>query len=134
MSSSSYLVFILYCVLAEMAGLIPILLQLLALHLFARFKASSFFKPIFSVSSSTCFFQVFFVGPHFLLQLNSRSRPTLRTLSLSHLSTCPYHLTRFAVVNRSIISFNPSMSICFSIAFRSTTFRLHIYHGSPGFP
>ena len=126
LSSISYLVFIWYCVLTEMAGFIPILLQLLAHHLFARFKASSFFKPIFSVSSSTCFFQIFLDGPHFLLPLNSRSRLTLRTLSLSLLSTCLYHLTPFAVANRSIISFNPSMSICFSIVFLTTTFRLHM--------
>ena len=32
----------------------------------------------------------------------------LKTLSSSLLSTCPYHLTPFAVANRSIVSFNPN--------------------------
>ena len=50
------------------------------LHL-SRLRASSFFKPIFSVSSSTCFFQVFFGRPRFLLPLTSRFRATLKTLS-----------------------------------------------------
>ena len=76
-----------------------------SLHL-SRLRASSFFKPTFSVSSSTCFFQVFFGRPRFLLPVTSRFRATLKTLSSSLLSTCPYHLTPFAVANRSIVSFN----------------------------
>ena len=64
----------------------------LSLHL-SRFRASSFFKPI--SSSSTCFFQVFFGHPPFLLPLTSRFRETLKTLSSSLLSTCPYHLTQW---------------------------------------
>ena len=87
----------------------------------SRLRASSF-KPIFSVSSSTCFLQVFFGHPHFLLPLTSRFRATLKTLSSSLLSTCPYHLTPFAVANRSIVSFNPNISICSSVVFLSTTF------------
>ena len=59
-----------------------------SLHL-SRLRASSFFKPIFSVSSSTCFFQVFFGRPRFLLPVTSRFRATLKTLSSSLLSTCP---------------------------------------------
>ena len=92
-----------------------------SLHL-SRLRASSFFKPIFSVSSSTCFFQVFFGCPHFLLPLTSRFRATLKTLSSSLLSTCPYHLTPFTVANRSIVSFNPNISICSSVVFLFTTF------------
>ena len=88
----------------------------------SRFRASSFFKPIFSVSSSTCFFQVFFGRPRFLLPLTSRFRATLKTLSLSLLSTCPYHPTPSAVANWSIVSLNPSVSICSSVVFLSTTF------------
>ena len=95
------------------------------LHL-SHLRASSFFKPIFSVSSSTCFFQVFFDHSRFLLPLSSRFRATLKTLSSSILSTCPYHLTPFAVANQSIASFNPNMSICFSVIFLSTTFWLHM--------
>ena len=87
-----------------------------SLHL-SRLRASSFFKPIFSVFSSTCFFQVVLGRPRFLLPLTSRFRATLKTLSSSLLSTCPYHLTPFAVANRSIVSFNPNMSICFSVVF-----------------
>ena len=67
-------------------------------------------------------FQVFSGRLLFLFQLISRSRATLRTLSLSLYSTCPYHLTSFAVANRSIVSFNPNMSICSSVVFLSTTF------------
>ena len=89
---------------------------------FAQFRASSFFKPIFSVSSSTCFFQTFFSRPHFLLLLASRSRATLKTLLSSLLSTCPYHQTPFAIAIQSIVFLNRSMSICSSIVFLSTTF------------
>ena len=92
-----------------------------SLHL-SRLRASSFFKPIFFVSSSTCFFQVFFGRPRILLPLTSRFRATLKTLSSSLLSTCPYHQTPFAVANRSIVSFNPNISICSSVVFLSTTF------------
>ena len=68
-----------------------------SLHL-SRLRASSFFKPIFSVSFSTCFLQVFFGRPRFLLPLTSRFRATLKALSSSLLSTCPYHLTPFALL------------------------------------
>ena len=110
--------------LAEMAGFTPFLLAISctpSLHL-SRLRASSFFKPIFSVSSSTCFFQVFFGHPRFLLPVTSRFRATLKTLSSSLLSTCPYHLTPFAVANWSIVSFNPNISICSSVVFLSTIF------------
>ena len=109
--------------LAEMAGFTPFLLQFLALRLhLSRLRASSFFKPIFSVSSSTCFFQVFFGRPRFLLPVTSRFRATLKTLSSSLLSTCPYHLAPFAVANWSIVYFNPNISICSSVVFLSTIF------------
>ena len=62
-------------------------------------------NPIFSVSS-TCFFQVFFGHLRFLLPLTLRCRTTLKTLSSSLLSTCPYHLTPFAVASRSIVFLN----------------------------
>ena len=110
--------------LTEMAGFTPIpsaIVCTLSLHL-SHLRASSFFKPIFSVSSSTCYFQVFFGHSCFLLPLASRFRATLKTLSSSLLSTCPYHLTPFAVANWSIVTFNPNMSICFSVIFLSTTF------------
>ena len=63
-----------------------------SLHL-SRLRASSFFKPIFSVSSSTCFFQVFFGRPHFLLPFTSRFRATLKTLLSSLLCTCSHYLS-----------------------------------------
>ena len=110
--------------LTEMAGFTPIpsaIARTPSLHL-SRLRASSFFKPIFSVFSSTCFFQVFFGHPCFLLPLTLRFRATLKTLSSSLLSTCPYHLTPFAVANWSIVSFNPNISICSSVVFLSTTF------------
>ena len=88
---------------------------------FPQIMATSF-KPLFSVSSSTCFFRVFFGCPCFLLLLTSRSRAILKTLSSFLLSTCPYHLTPFAVANQSIVSFNPSISICSCVIFLSTTF------------
>ena len=92
-----------------------------SLHL-SRLRALSFFKPIFSVSSFTCFLQVFFGRPRFLLPLTSRFRATLKTLSSFLLSTCPYYITPFAVANRSIVSFNLNISICSSVVFLSTTF------------
>ena len=124
MCSSSDSVFIQCCPFSRDGRIYPIPSAIActpSLHL-SRLRASSFFKPIFSVSSSTCFFQVFFGCPHFLLPLTSRFRPTLKTLSSFLLSTCPYHLTPFAVANRSIVSFNPNISICSSVVFLSTTF------------
>ena len=109
--------------LTEMAGFTPFLLQLLALRpstcLVSGHPPSSNQS---SLSLFTCFFQVFFGRPRFLLPLTSRFRATLKTLSSSLLSTCPYHLTPFAVANRSIVSFNPNISICSSVVFLSTTF------------
>ena len=105
--SSSYSVFIQCSPLNRDGRIYPIPSAIActpSLHL-SRLGASSFFKPIFFVSSSTCFFQVFFGRPRFLLPLTSRSRATLKTLSSSLLSTCPYHLTPFVVANRSIVFF-----------------------------
>ena len=135
--SSSYSVFIRCCPLNRDGRICPIPSKIActpSLH-FARFWASSFFKPIFFVSFSTCFFQLFFGRPSFLLPLTSRSRATLKTLSSSLLSTCSYHLTPFAVANRSIVSLNPSMSICFLVVFLSTPFGQHhsSYLSSPRF-
>ena len=113
-SSSSSSVFIWYFPLSRNRRTNPIpsaIVRTPSLH-FARFKESSFFKPI-SVSSFTCFFQVFFGRPYFLLRLTSKSRGTLKTLSSSFLCTCPYHLTPFAVANPSTVLFNPSMFTCF---------------------
>ena len=106
--------------LAEMAGFIPFLLQLLALRLSTLLDSASV-KSIFSVSSSTCF-QLLFGRPRLFLPLTLRSIATLKTILSPLLSTCPYHLTSFAVANRSIISYNPNMSICSSVVFLSTTF------------
>ena len=89
-SSSSYSVFIQCCPLSRDSQIHPIPSAIVctsSLH-FARFRASSFFKPIFSVPSSTCFFQVFFSRPCFLLPLTSRSRATLKTLLSS-----PQHMS-----------------------------------------
>ena len=61
--------------------------------------------------------QVFFGRPCFLSPVTSRFRATLKTLSSSLPNTCSYHLTPFAVANRSIVSFNPNMSIYSSIVF-----------------
>ena len=119
---SSYSVFIQCCSLSRDGRIYPIpsaIAHTPSLHL-SRLRTSSF-KSI-SVSSSTCFFQVFFGHPRFLLPLTSRSRATLKTLPSFLLSTCPYHLTPFAVANWSIVSFNPNMSICSSVVFLSTTF------------
>ena len=123
-SSSSYSVFIRCFPFSRDGRIYPIpsaISRTPSLHL-SRLRASSFFKPTFSVSSSTCFFQVFFGRPRFLLPVTSRFRATLKTLSSSLLSTCPYHLTPFAVANRSIVSFNPNISICSSVVFLSTIF------------
>ena len=119
---SSSLVFIRCCPLSRDGGihLIPsAITRTPSLHL-SRSRVSSFFKSIFSVSS-TCFFQVFFGHPRFLLPVTSRFGATLKTLSSSLLSTRPYHQTPCAVSNRFIISFKPNMSICYSVVFNFLT-------------
>ena len=91
-SSSSYSVFIRCFPFSTDGRIYPIpsaISRTPSLHL-SRLRASSLFKPTFSVSSSTCFFQVFFGRPRFLLPVTSRFRATLKTLSSSLLSTCPY--------------------------------------------
>ena len=99
--------------LAEMAGFAPFLLKLLALPFFtlldSRHPPSSnqFFCLFLHL-----LFQFFFGRPSFLLSLTSRFRATLKILSSSLLSTCPYHLTPFAVANRSIV---PSTPACPSV-------------------
>ena len=120
--SSSDSVFIRCCPFSRDGRIYPIPSAIACtppLHL-SRLRASSFFKPI-SVSSSTCFFQVFFGRPRFLLPLTSRFRATLKTLSSSLLSTCPYHLTPFAVANRSNSFFQPQHNHLFFS-------RLPVYH------
>ena len=107
-------VFIWYCPLDRDGWIYPIpytIVHTLPLHL-SQFGVSSF-KPIFSFSSSTCFFQVFFGHSYFFLPLTLRSRATPKTLSSSLFSTCPYHLTPFAVANPSIVF--PSTSACPSV-------------------
>ena len=51
----------------------------------------------------------------FFLPLSSRSRASLKTLSSSLFSKCPYLLTPLAFANQSIVSINPNMSICSSV-------------------
>ena len=90
--------------LAAMPGFTPFLLQLLALRLSTCLDSGH--SPSSNQSSLSpppppCLFQVFFGRPRFLLPLSLRSRATLKTLSSSLLSTCPYHLTPFTVANRS---------------------------------
>ena len=90
-SSSNSSVFIWCCPLSRDGRIHPIpstIAHTPSLHL-SRFMASSFFKPIFSVSPSTCFLQVFFGRSRFLLPLTLRSRAILKTLSSSLLSICP---------------------------------------------
>ena len=98
--SSSYLVFIQFCRLnggGRMHASPSATARTPFLHL-SRLRASSFFKPLLSVSSSTRFFQVFFGCPHFRLPLISRSRATLKTLSSSFLRTCPYYLKLYSLL------------------------------------
>ena len=106
--------------LAEMARFTPFLLQLLALHLTTCLNSEH--SPFNHSSLSPPLLPGLLGRPHFLLPLTSRSRETLKILSSSHLSTCPYHLTPFADANWFIVFFNPNMSICSSVAFLSTTF------------
>ena len=104
-SSSSYSVSIRCCPLSRDSRIYSIssaIAHTLSLHL-SCLRASSFFIPIFSVSTSRSSLVVLAFSCH----LTSRFRPTLKTLLSSLLSTCPYHLTSFAVANRYIVSFNP---------------------------
>ena len=123
-SSSSYSVFVQSSPFSRNGRIHPIpsaIAYTPSLH-FPCFREFFFFKPIVSVSSSTCFFKVFFGDLCFFLPFSSKFRATLETLSSSFLSTCPHHLTLFAVSNRSIVSLNPNMSICFLAVFLPTTF------------
>ena len=86
------------------------------------------FQSNFFVSSYTCFYQVFFGRPCFLLPLSSRPKAALKARSSFPLCTFPYHLTLFAVANQSTAFFNPGMSICSSDVFLSTTFRQYMTH------
>ena len=118
-SCSSYSVFIRYCPRSRAGRIYPIPSEIAwtpSLN-FALFRAF-FFKSIFfhlgySRSSS--------VVLSFFSHLLQKSKATIKTLSPSLLNTYPYFLTTFAVANRSIVSFNPSMSICSSVVFLSTT-------------
>ena len=81
LSSSRYSVFIRCCPLSRDGRIHPIPSAIActpSLH-FVRFR-TSFFQPVFSVSSSTCFLQVLFSRPRFLLPFTSRSRATLIAL------------------------------------------------------
>ena len=123
-SISSYSAFIQCCPFSRDGRIYPTpsaIARIPSFHL-SRLRAFSFFKRIFSVSSSTCFFQVFCGRPRFLLPLTSRFRAILKTLLPSLHSICPYYLTLFAVANRSIVFFNPNIFICSSVVFLSTTF------------
>ena len=79
--SSSYSVFIRCCPLSRDGQIHPIFSAIAGTPslYFSRFRAYSFFKPIFSVSSSTCFFLIFFGRPRFFcLSLQDPEQPSKR--------------------------------------------------------
>ena len=124
--------------LAEMAGFTPVLLQGGIEQRASPIEGDSGLQGFCSIqgflllqTNLLCpLFHLLLPGlfgrPRFFLPLTSKSRPALRTLSSSLLSTCPYHLTLFAVANRPVISFNSNMSIYSSFVFLSTIFRPHM--------
>ena len=67
-----------------------------SLHL-ARSVASSNLNPIFFIFFSTCFFHVCFGHPRFRGPFTSNIIAFFKMLSSSLLTTCPYHLTPFAL-------------------------------------
>ena len=96
-----------------------------SLHL-ARSKASSTLNPIFFIFSSTCFFHVCFGRPRFHGPFTSNIIAFFKKLSSSLLTTCPYHLTPFALAILSKVSFRPSIFMSSSVFFPSTSFTPHI--------
>ena len=122
-NSSSYSVFIRCFPLSRDGRIHPIpsaIACLPSLH-WSRFWASYFFKLIF------CCFLLFLLLPALLrssslflvTHFNIESNPQI-TMSFLF-STCPYHLTPFALSDRSIVFLNPKMTICSSVVFLSTT-------------
>ena len=97
---------------------------ILTLHL-ARFNASSFFKPTLLLPLSTCIFHVFLGRPHFLFPFTSNSNTFLKTCPSSLLNICPYHLTPFAFVIWTTVSFNPKISIRSPVLFFYIRFSPH---------
>ena len=99
--------------LAEMAGFTSIRLQLLALHFFTLLDSG---HPSLKQSSQSplllAFFQIFFGRPRLFFSLTSRSRasdPHNTIFNPSQYMSIP--LIPFAVANRSVVFFNPSISI-----------------------
>ena len=92
-----------------------------SLHL-ARSVSSSTLNPIFSIFSSTCFFHVCFGRPRFCGPFTSNIIAFFKMLSSSLLTTCPYHLTPFALAILSKVSFRPSIFI--SLLFRTDSLLL----------
>ena len=76
------------------------------------------FKSIFSFSSRTCFFKVFFYHPRLLLPFNRKSKVIFKTLSSSILSSCLLHIASFAFANPSTVFISPA-----SFFFLFATFR-----------
>ena len=110
---SSYSVFISCCPLSRNGWIHPIPSAIActpSLH-FAQFRASFFFKLIFSVLSSRSSSVILAFSCHLLQDPEQPSKLS------SLLSTCPYHLTPFVVANWSIVSLNPHKSICSSVVF-----------------
>ena len=109
-----------------MAGFTPAAISLTpSLHV-ARFMVSFFFKPMLLLSFSTCVFHIFFGSPRFLLPLTSNSNTFLRTCPSTLLNTCLYNLTPLAFAIWTAVSFNPNISIRFSVLFFSISFAPHI--------
>ena len=75
--------------------------------------------PIFTLSSSTCFFHVFFSIPFFLWPSTSKSNALLKTWSSSVVNTWPYQRTLFTIDNTYTVSFKPNMKIKFLYLFLS---------------
>ena len=90
-------------------------------HHFVQSYASSFTRPFFFISFSTCFFHVCFGLPLLLLTLNFKV--FIITFSSSFLKTWPYHRTLLALV---ILSKDSFMPINFLLFLRSNSFTPHI--------
>ena len=69
---------------------------------FDQLRASSFFKPIFLISISTWFFQVFLGHPLLLWPFTLKHNTFLKMSSFSLLKTCPYQCTPFAFICQRI--------------------------------
>ena len=92
-----------------------------SLHLYQSFT-SFFLKPTLLMLSSTCSLHFIFGLPCLHFPFTSCAIAFIKISSSGHLKTSPYHFTPFTLASLSAGSFNPNMSISFSVLLLSIYF------------